>query len=377
MNVTTTGNASAGLVPIIVSATSGATVKTATFYLEIFSSNFGTQVLTTPEDFAVTVNPVAAVLNWAPNLAAATYDVQVSSDANFSTIIISATVSTNSYSATGLLESTNYFWRVLPKNPTCSGTFSSGYKFTTGQLSCTTFNSTDVNLPVNIPIIVNTTPFVSTFNVTSNNVIADLNVTFNITHTWVADLTVKLTSPTGTVVTLLTNKCDSSSAISVNDISATFDDSGSVIACGDFPAISGTIKSEQLLSQFNGQNSNGTWILTVLDPYNADGGTINSWSLNICALQTAVMAIADNSLANFALYPNPNKGNFTVQFNSTSNKEVTILVHDMRGRTILNNKYSNTGLFSQNVQLDQVQAGVYLVTVQDGDKKVVKRIIIE
>ena len=49
----------------------------------------------------------------------------------------------------------------------------------------------------------------------------------------------------------------------------------------------------------------------------------------------------------------------------------------MRGRTILNNKYSNTGLFFQNVQLNQVQAGVYLVTVQDGDKKVVKRIIIE
>jgi len=53
------------------------------------------------------------------------------------------------------------------------------------------------------------------------------------------------------------------------------------------------------------------------------------------------------------------------------------LVHDMRGRTILSNKYRNTGLFSQNVQLDQVQSGVYLVTVQDGDKKVVKRIIIE
>jgi hypothetical protein len=89
------------------------------------------------------------------------------------------------------------------------------------------------------------------------------------------------------------------------------------------------------------------------------------------------MAVVDNSLSNFVLYPNPNKGNFTVQFNSSSSNEIAISVHDMRGRTILNNKYSNTGLFSQNVQLDQVQSGVYLVTVQDGDKKVVKRIIIE
>jgi hypothetical protein len=133
----------------------------------------------------------------------------------------------------------------------------------------------------------------------------------------------------------------------------------------------------QPLTGFNGQTMNGTWQLKVLDPYNEDGGAINSWSLNLCNLQQATMGIADNTLANFTLYPNPNKGNFTVQFNSSSSNEIAISVHDMRGRTILNNKYSNTGLFSQNVQLDQVQSGVYLVTVQDGDKKVVKRIIIE
>ncbi|MEY3499757.1 MAG: hypothetical protein RL308_1426 [Bacteroidota bacterium] len=377
MTVSTTGSVSTGLVPITVSANSGSTTITAQFYLEIFNSNFGTQALTSPADLAVTINPVAAVLSWPVNTAATTYDVQVATNANFSTIIRSATVNTNSYTAIGLSEATNYFWRVLPKNPVCSGTFSAGYKFTTGQLSCTTYNATDSALPITIPTIVNTTPFVSTFNVTASNVIADLNVSLNITHTWVADLTVKLTSPTGTVVTLLANKCDSSSATSVNNISSTFDDSGSVIACGDSPAISGTIKSDQLLSQFNGQNSSGTWTLTVLDPYNADGGTINSWNLNICTLQTAVMGIVDTSLSNFVLYPNPNKGNFTVQFDSSSSNEIAISVHDMRGRTILNNKYNNTGLFSQNIQLDQVQAGIYLVTVQDGDKKVVKRIVIE
>ena len=110
--------------------------------------------------------------------------------------------------------------------------------------------------------------------------------------------------------------------------------------------------------------------------YNGDTGSISNWSLNLCVAEPS-LGIANNSLANFALYPNPNKGNFTVQFNSSSSNEIVISVHDMRGRTILNSKYSNTGLFSQNVQLDQVQSGVYLVTVQDGDKKVVKRIIIQ
>jgi subtilisin-like proprotein convertase family protein len=187
-------------------------------------------------------------------------------------------------------------------------------------------------------------------------------------------MTVSLISPLGTEIQLVARPCTNASLL---NITATFDDSGSTVVCATNPAISGTVKPLQPLSGFNGQAINGNWKLKVLDPYNEDGGAINSWSLNICSLSQAVMAVVDNSLSNFVLYPNPNKGNFTVQFNSSSNNAIAISVHDMRGRTILNNKYSNTGLFSQNVQLDHVQAGVYLVTIQDGDKKVVKRIIIE
>ena len=374
MTVSAANNAIGGLIPLNVSATSGTTEKTATFYF--FHSSFGTQALTSPANLTVAVNPYVAVFTWPANSAATSYDVQIATNANFATIVRTVNVSTNTYTAINLSQATDYHWRVMPRNPTCSGTYSVGFKFTTGQLVCNTINAADSNLPIFIPTIVNTAPFNSTFNVTTAATIVDLNVTLNITHTWVADLTLKLTSPAGTVVTLLANKCDSATAISVNNIAATFDDSGTAITCGDFPAITGTIASEQLLSQFNGQNSSGIWTLTLLDPYNLDGGTINSWSLNICSMASP-LGLVDNSLANFTLFPNPNKGNFTVQFDSNSNKEIAISVHDIRGRLILNNTYNNTGLISQNVQLDNIQAGVYLVTVQDGDKKVVKRIVIK
>jgi hypothetical protein len=49
----------------------------------------------------------------------------------------------------------------------------------------------------------------------------------------------------------------------------------------------------------------------------------------------------------------------------------------MRGRAIFNRAYQNTGLFNQNIQLENVQSGIYLVNVQDGDKKVVKKIVVE
>ena len=372
MTVTTTGAALAALIPITVTATSGASAITAPFYLELFSSNFGTQTLTSPANLATTINPLSSTLTWTANAAATTYDVQVATDIAFTNIIRTATVTSNSYTVTGLSDSSNYFWRVIPKNPSCTGTYSDGYKFTTGQILCDTYVST--NVPITIPLVANTTPFISTLNVPSTNVISDVNVTINISHTWVNDMTVSLISPAGTEIQLVTRPCTSSARA---NITATFDDSGMSLVCATNPAISGTIMPFQPLTVLNGQTMNGTWQLKVLDPYNEDGGAINSWSLNLCNVQQATMGISDNSLSNFVLYPNPNKGNFTVQFNSTSNKEVCILVHDMRGRTILNNKYSNTGLFFQNVQLNQVQAGVYLVTVQDGDKKVVKRIIIE
>jgi len=372
MTVSAANNATAGLVPLNISATSGSTVKTATFYFEIFNSNFGTQALTSPADLATTIDPLSVSLTWPVNAAATSYDVQIATNANFSTIVRNANVTTNSFSPSGLLNATIYYWRVLPKSPSCSGTFSAVYRFTTGQLTCLTEVATDT--PIDIPIVVNTTPFISSITLASTNLVTDVNVTVDISHTWVNDMTVSLISPAGTEIQLVARPCTNASLL---DINATFDDSGNTLVCGTNPAISGTVKPLQLLSGFNGQPINGVWKLKVLDPYNEDGGAINGWSINVCSLSQAVLGVVDNSLSNFVLYPNPNKGNFTVQFDSTSNNEIGISVHDMRGRLILNNTYNNTGLFSQNVELANVQAGVYLVTVQDGDKKAVKRIVIE
>ncbi len=92
---------------------------------------------------------------------------------------------------------------------------------------------------------------------------------------------------------------------------------------------------------------------------------------------TPALANETFGLNNFSLYPNPNKGNFSVQFDSTSTNDIEITVHDIRGRNIFERSYPNTGMFSQNLQLDNAQSGIYLVTVKDGDRKIVRKIIIE
>ena len=101
---------------------------------------------------------------------------------------------------------------------------------------------------------------------------------------------------------------------------------------------------------------------------------VNSKNFAITALGTEEFG---GGLANFSLYPNPNTGNFTVKFDSSSTNDIAITVHDIRGRNVFEKLYSNTGVFTENLQLDNVQAGIYLVTVKDGDRKVVKKIVVE
>lgn len=101
------------------------------------------------------------------------------------------------------------------------------------------------------------------------------------------------------------------------------------------------------------------------------------------AVNTNVFAI-DNQLsatefdfANFKLYPNPNTGSFMIELKSESSNDIDIAIYDISGRQIFTKKYPNTGIFSQKLELNNVQSGVYLVNIQDGNQKSVRKIVIQ
>ena len=68
---------------------------------------------------------------------------------------------------------------------------------------------------------------------------------------------------------------------------------------------------------------------------------------------------------------------FAVRFISASNNDIKISVHDLRGRKIYEKLFSSAEFFNQNITLDKAQAGVYLVSIVDGAKKITKRIVVE
>jgi subtilisin-like proprotein convertase family protein len=357
-----------GSFSIIVTATSGAVSKTVPFYL----TSGGAITLATPVNSATGQAP-SLILTWSPNLNATSYTVQVSTNNTFTAIVSTGSVTTPNYTISGLAESTQYYWRVLPVSPTCTTAYTAPFTFRTGATACATTSST--NVPVTISAT-GTPTATSTLNILSGGTISDVNVIMNVSHSYVSDLIISLISPTGTEVQLLNGQCTTN-----NNINATFDDSGSALSCAASSGtttytVSGTVIPNQALSGFNNQNSTGTWTLKISDGFNDDGGAINSWSLNICTVLPP-LGINENQFTDFSLFPNPNNGEFTIKLNSDTSNDIKVDVFDMRGRQVYEKSYSNTGAFDQNINLNSIQSGIYLVSISDGSRKTVKRILVE
>lgn len=87
--------------------------------------------------------------------------------------------------------------------------------------------------------------------------------------------------------------------------------------------------------------------------------------------------LAQLGVGYFSIYPNPNKGQFTVSLISSSTENVNITVYDIRGRKIYNNMFENSSNFNQSINLNNVQSGMYLVKVSDGLNQTTKRIIVQ
>ncbi|MEM9531570.1 MAG: Ig-like domain-containing protein [Pseudomonadota bacterium] len=120
-----------------------------------------------------------------------------------------------------------------------------------------------------------------TLAVADGGTLTDLNVTLDITHSFVGDLIISLRhDTTGTSITLLDNP--SGGQCNGADISVSLDDAGTAAAndqCDNNPAISGSKTPVQMLSGFNGEDFSGNWTLTITDTFAPDGGTLDSWCL--------------------------------------------------------------------------------------------------
>ena len=257
-----------------------------------------------------------------------------------------------------LIEPTANIYYAINSEP-----FAIGY---TTESSCSTYT---FSTPFVIPESTSYTAKTITVPTTTATV-SDVNVALNFTHQYLSDVQIELVNPQGRVVKLFEKGCgDTNGSLVLN-----YDDLGGAITCGKQTLQ--TVAPFDPLYLFNELNPSGTWSLRVRDEFVGDVGTINSASVSICTKAYTPMAATTVDLSAVLVYPNPTKGDFCVVFTSKYSSGVTILVHDLLGRKVYEKEFPSAALFNETIQLGNIQAGIYLLTIIDGYNTTVKKVAI-
>lgn len=261
-----------GLYSILITGVSGAITKETTYDLTIENAAI-TPVLSVPANGSLGIleNPT---LRWVNTPGASNYEYQVSSLPNGGNVINSGLTTLDSVIITpGLSLSTTYYWRV--RSITSCGTTPWSQEWTFETKTCVIKYAED--LP--IPISSNGTPTItSNMSFIDKGLVTDLNIIdLEGTHSYVSDLNFTLFSPDGTNQQFWDDPCNQQ-----NDFDINFDDEATTGNHPCPPTDGMTYIPEQPLTVFDTKQLSGEWTMSVFDDFDADGGSFNSWGLEIC-----------------------------------------------------------------------------------------------
>jgi subtilisin-like proprotein convertase family protein len=384
--VTLTINNLANAVPgqvygIEITGTKGLEKQTKSVTLKVYSSNHLPTTLVSPVNDAKDVG-LTTTLKWNKDLNATSYELQVATDVNFSNLIVNQTQTVNEYKIINLLSDTKYYWRVTPTNfcGTADRNAQTKYSFSNGVINCAIpeFVATDFS---NAPIDISSSSTVANVPITvsGGHIIGDINVALKVDHNILKDIKVSLIGPASIgspVVVLFNNICE------LNDnIDCTVDDSGVLPVCVATPtqattppsiSISGTVSPFERLSSLNGLNADGVWTIRVEDYTFAGGGKgVTAASLKICSRTTPVLSVNEQVLSQIGVYPNPTTGILNISLNNLEN--VNARLFDIQGRQVLSkNELDN----NTNLDLNNLQNGVYILTLEKDNVKQTRKIIL-
>ncbi len=251
-----------------------------------------------------------------------------------------------------------------------SSKFAVGYNVTT-NCSSKFSNNTTLIIPDLVngfrPVEVSKTIDVSGLN----GSIKDVKVTLGVNHQYAGDVLAKLVHPDGTQLSLLSGNCRNTAGLVTYNFS---DESNSTpYNCTNLMGSYLPISTFNLLK---GKPINGTWKLVAFDIGIGDTGSITDWNIEFCSESSSTLSNETFSINDLTIKPIPNNGNFNIEFTPQSGN-VLISINDLGGRLILQKEFSNNELFNEDITLSNATKGVYLVTVENGNRKEVKKIIVQ
>jgi len=370
MTISGLSNVIPGEYNIGIVGNNGAETETRYKSLKIYSSTFLPVILSSPTNSQTGLS-TSVNLVWNTQLNAESYNVQVSTVNNFSRTTFNTTVTTNKFTANGLSQNTVYYWRVTPNNQCGLGLSSNAtvYNFRTGVLVCGTavFNATNFT-NATIASIANSSASVPV-TITGGHTIGSMKVNLSLTHTYIQDMTISLVGPASIgspEIVLFKEPCGDN-----DNIVCTIEDNGTAPQCSGIPSVSGVIAPYQALNNLNNLSANGEWTLRISDPYNGDGGVVNSFSIDICYINNS-LGLVSNSLSNATVYPNPTKDILNIDIpNAIGTSKLKL--YDVQGRFVMETTTNNT---HEVMNIENLQNGVYMLSIENETNKTVKKVIL-
>ncbi len=102
------------------------------------------------------------------------------------------------------------------------------------------------------------------------------------------------------------------------------------------------------------------------------------FDINDAAIEvTENMSVATQSLKDFSVYPNPSAGVFNVKFSSLQTEEVEVSIYNLQGKRTWYKAYDNINAEQLQLNLHDLQPGMYFIIFESNLKKAVQKIIVE
>lgn len=207
-------------------------------------------------------------------------------------------------------------------------------------------------------------------DVQDSGVITKIRVKPVVEHPRTSQIVVGIEGPLGQTAWLWNRKCNSSG------INATFSDEGSTYICAS--PISGTVRPDESLTIFKGNDSKGTWNLFASDNVRNLTGKVTGWSLELCTRDSQELAVnegASNS-KNIKVYPNPSNGNFFIKSRDLGGN-AKVVIYDMNGRVVHTSGFNVITGESTNEFNVSLTKGVYLLKVTSPKADYTQKLIIK
>ncbi|MDF1697308.1 MAG: zinc-dependent metalloprotease family protein [Saprospiraceae bacterium] len=277
-----------GLSFVKVTGVSGPITEETSFALTIENNSIN-PTLTSPANGS-TGAIAEPTLSWVSTPGVPNYEYEVSTLPNGGNVVRTGITPFASVVITPELNlSTTYFWRVRSITNCGTTDWSDEWTFETG--TCITKMAED--LPITISS--NGTPTItSSLTIIDKGVITDLNIVdLEGVHTYVSDLNFTLSSPDGTDQTFWSDPCNFQNNFDIN-----FDDEAASSNYPCPPTNGQAYIPDSPLSVFDMELIQGEWILTVFDDFDADGGALNSWGLEVCLDDFCDLTVDNNAYIN-------------------------------------------------------------------------------